>query len=107
MTLADIEIRRTLGTGSFGRVVLIRHKPTKKYYAMKILKKAQVVRLKQVRARGPPAAVRVARVPELTGGARGRSRFARVPPATAGRWSTPSTRKPFSRASPTRSSCSW
>ena len=52
MTLADIEIRRTLGTGSFGRVVLIRHKPTKKYYAMKILKKAQVVRLKQVRAQG-------------------------------------------------------
>jgi hypothetical protein len=36
------------GTGTFGRVYLVRHRPTNKYYAMKTLKKTEVVRLKQV-----------------------------------------------------------
>ena len=49
MTLADLEVKKTLGTGSFGRVLLVRHIPTGKHYAMKVLKKAQVVRMKQVR----------------------------------------------------------
>ncbi|KAF8571676.1 hypothetical protein P879_00489 [Paragonimus westermani] len=39
---------KTLGTGSFGRVMLVRHKTNKKYYAMKILEKQKVVKLKQV-----------------------------------------------------------
>lgn len=38
----------SLGTGTFGRVYLVRHRPTNKYYAMKTLKKTEVVRLKQV-----------------------------------------------------------
>ena len=44
----DFEITRTLGTGSFGRVCLARHRPTGQYYALKKLRKSDVVRLKQV-----------------------------------------------------------
>ena len=46
--LNDFEIKQTVGTGSFGRVKLIRHKQTNKYFALKILTKAEVVKLKQV-----------------------------------------------------------
>ena len=35
------------GTGSFGRVKLVRHKATKNVYAMKMLSKALVLRTKQ------------------------------------------------------------
>lgn len=44
----DFEISRTLGTGSFGRVQLVFHRPTQQYFAMKKLRKSEVVRLKQV-----------------------------------------------------------
>ncbi|CDS05144.1 Putative cAMP-dependent protein kinase 9 [Lichtheimia ramosa] len=46
--LQDFELMDTLGTGTFGRVYLTRFRTTNKYYAMKVLKKAEVVRLKQV-----------------------------------------------------------
>ncbi|KAJ2513342.1 cAMP-dependent protein kinase catalytic subunit [Coemansia sp. RSA 1939] len=46
--LDGFEIFRTVGTGSFGRVRLVRHKTTGKYYAMKVLRKSHVVRAKQV-----------------------------------------------------------
>ena len=36
------------GTGTFGRVRLCQHKKTKQFFAMKILKMATVIRLKQV-----------------------------------------------------------
>lgn len=36
------------GTGTFGRVYLSKFVPSSKYYAMKVLKKSEVVRLKQV-----------------------------------------------------------
>lgn len=36
------------GTGTFGRVYLTKFKTTNKFYAMKVLKKSEVVRLKQV-----------------------------------------------------------
>ena len=40
---------RASGTGTFGRVYLTRHKgEPNKFYAMKVLKKVEVVRLKQV-----------------------------------------------------------
>lgn len=39
---------KTLGTGSFGRVMLVRMIDGEKYYAMKILDKSKVVKLKQV-----------------------------------------------------------
>mmetsp|Transcript_52570 Transcript_52570/g.128467 ORF Transcript_52570/g.128467 Transcript_52570/m.128467 type:complete len:350 (-) Transcript_52570:50-1099(-) len=46
--LDDFEVYDTLGTGTFGRVRLCRHTASSKYYALKLLKKYQVVRLKQV-----------------------------------------------------------
>jgi len=47
-TLADFAIQRTLGTGSFGRVHLVQSKHNQRFYAVKVLKKAQVVKMKQV-----------------------------------------------------------
>lgn len=47
-SLDDFDRIKTLGTGSFGRVMIVQHKPTKDYYAMKILDKQKVVKLKQV-----------------------------------------------------------
>ena len=47
-TLGDFEILRTLGTGSFGRVHLVQSKHNQRFYAIKVLKKAQVVKMKQV-----------------------------------------------------------
>lgn len=44
----DFVIFRTLGTGSFGRVNLVQHRQTHVFYAMKKIKKAEVVRLRQV-----------------------------------------------------------
>jgi protein kinase A len=46
--LADFELQRTLGTGSFGRVHLVQSKHNQRYYAVKVLKKQQVVKMKQV-----------------------------------------------------------
>lgn len=46
--LEDFEQLVTLGTGTFGRVYLVRHRPTSRFFAMKTLKKSEVVRLKQV-----------------------------------------------------------
>ncbi|VIO94850.1 cAMP-dependent protein kinase catalytic subunit, putative [Brugia malayi] len=46
--LDDFDRIKTLGTGSFGRVMLVKHKQNGSYYAMKILDKQKVVKLKQV-----------------------------------------------------------
>lgn len=46
--LADLEMRETIGTGSFGRVRLVKHKQSAKYCALKILKKQEILRMKQV-----------------------------------------------------------
>jgi len=48
LRLADFEMKQTLGTGSFGRVKLAKNKQNGKFYAIKILKKAEIIRLKQV-----------------------------------------------------------
>ncbi|KAI9025209.1 kinase-like domain-containing protein [Phycomyces nitens] len=48
LKLADFQILRTLGTGSFGRVHLVQSKVNARYYAIKVLKKTEVVRLKQI-----------------------------------------------------------
>ncbi|UYV64494.1 PRKACB [Cordylochernes scorpioides] len=45
--LEDFELIKTLGTGSFGRVMLVHHKSSNEYHAMKILDKEKVVKLKQ------------------------------------------------------------
>lgn len=46
--LEDFERFRTVGTGAFGRVMLVKYKPTSTYYAMKILDKVKLVKMKQV-----------------------------------------------------------
>ncbi|KAJ3318088.1 camp-dependent protein kinase catalytic subunit [Blyttiomyces sp. JEL0837] len=46
--LEEFILKRTLGTGSFGRVHLALHIPTNKHVALKVLRKADVVKLKQV-----------------------------------------------------------
>jgi serine/threonine protein kinase len=43
----DFDMLSTLGTGSFGRVKLVRHKATQQVYALKILSKSLVLRTKQ------------------------------------------------------------
>uniref|UniRef100_A0A8C4WLI4 cAMP-dependent protein kinase catalytic subunit alpha n=1 Tax=Gopherus evgoodei TaxID=1825980 RepID=A0A8C4WLI4_9SAUR len=47
-SLDQFERIKTLGTGSFGRVLLVKHKETGNYYAMKVLEKQKVVNLKQI-----------------------------------------------------------
>ncbi|KAJ8610070.1 hypothetical protein MRB53_038797 [Persea americana] len=47
-SLTDFNFQRTLGTGSFGRVHLVQSKHNQRFYAVKVLKKAQVVKMKQV-----------------------------------------------------------
>jgi len=44
---SDLEIRRILGVGTFGRVKLILQKSTQQTYALKCMRKAQVVQTKQ------------------------------------------------------------
>lgn len=46
--MSDFIIHRTLGTGSFGRVHLARSKHNMRYYAIKVLAKEKVYRMKQV-----------------------------------------------------------
>lgn len=54
LKLSDFEVRGTLGTGTFGKVLLVRHRssaanPTKQnHFAMKVLRKTEIVRLRQV-----------------------------------------------------------
>lgn len=44
----DFELKAILGTGSFGRVRLARHKQTGRHVAIKMLSKSQILRTKQV-----------------------------------------------------------
>jgi len=46
--LEDYEILTTIGTGTFGRVVLVRDKETKNYFALKLMAITEVIRLKQI-----------------------------------------------------------
>ena len=46
--LEDFEIFRTIGTGAFGRVMLVRYKQNLTYYAMKIMEKEKLVKSKQI-----------------------------------------------------------
>ncbi|TID29254.1 hypothetical protein CANINC_002050 [Pichia inconspicua] len=47
-SLNDFQIMRTLGTGSFGRVHLVRSVHNHRYYAIKVLKKQQIIKMKQI-----------------------------------------------------------
>jgi len=48
LLLSDFTKKKTIGTGTFGRVILVEHMHTGNYYALKVLRKMEVVRLKQV-----------------------------------------------------------
>ena len=48
VNVSDYDLLQTLGTGSFDRVRLAKEKATGKYYALKILKKHNIIKLKQV-----------------------------------------------------------
>lgn len=48
LSIADFDVGATLGTGSFGRVRFVTHKATGSFWAIKMLKKAEVIRLQQV-----------------------------------------------------------
>ncbi|KAA3681207.1 protein kinase A [Paragonimus westermani] len=47
-SFSDFKKLRTLGTGSFGRVLLTQFKQTNEFYALKIMDKQQIVKSKQV-----------------------------------------------------------
>ncbi|CAM9816494.1 unnamed protein product [Chrysoparadoxa australica] len=47
-TLKAFDMMETLGTGTFGRVRLVREHDDGKYYALKISKKSAIIRMKQV-----------------------------------------------------------
>merc|ERR1719458_873433 len=48
LNLGEFEMIRTLGCGSFGRVKFAKYKPDGKYYAVKFMKKHEIIKLKQV-----------------------------------------------------------
>lgn len=48
-SMDDFETGVTLGTGSFGRVRIATHKTTQTPWAIKILKKIEIIRMQQVR----------------------------------------------------------
>ena len=48
INLSDYSIKNTLGTGSFGRVKLVSYNKNGQFYALKILKKIEIIKLKQV-----------------------------------------------------------
>ena len=48
VNLSEYELTTTLGTGSFGRVMLCKNKKSGDYFAMKRLKKADIIKLRQV-----------------------------------------------------------
>jgi hypothetical protein len=46
--LDDFELKNTLGSGSFGRVILVKHKESGKFYALKILEKRNIIKSRQI-----------------------------------------------------------
>jgi len=46
VNLSDYDLTTTLGTGSFGRVMLCKNKKSGEYFAMKRLKKADIIKLR-------------------------------------------------------------
>eukprot|EP00929_Paragymnodinium_shiwhaense_P049960 TRINITY_DN2518_c0_g1_i2.p1 TRINITY_DN2518_c0_g1~~TRINITY_DN2518_c0_g1_i2.p1 ORF type:complete len:325 (+),score=92.55 TRINITY_DN2518_c0_g1_i2:140-1114(+) len=48
LAISDFHTGKTLGTGAFGRVKICNYKPTGAVYALKALKKASIIKMKQV-----------------------------------------------------------
>ena len=53
-SLSTAQVKQILGTGSFGRVQLVKHRKTGKLYALKALSKSLVLKTKQVGIVGMP-----------------------------------------------------
>ena len=47
-TIKDFTSLKVLGTGTYGKVMLVRHRTTQKLYAMKVLKKSFIREKNQV-----------------------------------------------------------
>lgn len=47
-TLSDFETVKVIGTGTFGKVTVVSHKVTRHIYALKSMRKTDIVKLKQV-----------------------------------------------------------
>lgn len=47
-SLDNLDLIKTIGTGTFARVCLCKHKASRRYFALKILSMADVIKLKQV-----------------------------------------------------------
>ena len=47
-SVKDFSLLKVLGTGTYGKVMLVRHRQTEKLYAMKVLKKAVIREKNQV-----------------------------------------------------------
>lgn len=45
--LSDFDLIRTLGSGSFGKVKYARSKVDNQYYAVKLMKKHEIIKMKQ------------------------------------------------------------
>jgi len=48
LDVTQFTLGKTLGTGAFGRVRFVTHKPSQNHYALKTLKKAAIIKMKQV-----------------------------------------------------------
>lgn len=46
--LTDLDLLETVGTGTFGRIRIVKNLANKKFYALKIMKKGRIVQLKQL-----------------------------------------------------------
>jgi serine/threonine protein kinase len=50
MSLADLEVTKLLGVGTFGTVKLVKHTASGEVYAMKMLQKQQIVEMRQTKS---------------------------------------------------------
>lgn len=48
IVFSELERVKTLGTGAFGRVILLKHSTSSNLYAMKVLEKEKIIKMKQV-----------------------------------------------------------
>ena len=47
VTISDFTLLQVIGKGSYGKVYLVKKKDTQRHYALKILKKEEIIRKKQ------------------------------------------------------------
>ena len=50
-TIQDFHLLKVIGKGSFGKVLLAKHKESSKYYAIKVLQKQSIMKRNEVESR--------------------------------------------------------